>query len=33
MYSGNVGGGGGGRCVTIHGQVGQGDPYVILCKY
>ena len=31
VYSGNGGEGKGG--VTVHGQVGHGDPNVILCKY
>ena len=31
VYSGN--GGWSGVRVTVHGQLGQGDPYVILCKY
>ena len=31
VYSGNGGEGQGG--VTVHGQVGHGDPDVILCKY
>ena len=31
VYNGN--GGWAGVGVTVHGQVGQGDPDVILCKY
>ena len=32
VYHGNGGEGKGGG-VTVHGQVGHGDPNVILCKY
>ena len=34
MCSGNGGEGqGGGGGVTVHGQLGHGDPDVMLCKY